>query len=307
MVTKVTPDMTTFDTPFLDATTAADQRLAIGAASSTDLATTQGLVSGKNWLINCGIPINQRVFAGGALAAGVYGYDRWKAGTGGCNITISPTTGVFTHTSGPLQQVIEDSNHLRNRALTFSVEDLTGGSLSVSVGGATGTITAGAGRRSVTLTPTGSGDVTVQLTGTGVTYSRPQLEIGSTATGFEYRNRVQELILCQRYYRKSYDATVAPGTSTATGAFVILLQSLTSASYTAGMQIVFGYPMRAAPTVLVYPKGGGASGSITDDTAGTARTASVTAIGQSGFYVFASTVGSTQINLQGHWTAEAEL
>ncbi|KAF1016173.1 MAG: hypothetical protein GAK31_01662 [Stenotrophomonas maltophilia] len=130
-----------------------------------------------NMLINCGVPINQRDFAGGALAAGAYGYDRWKAGTGGCNVTINASTGVFTHTSGPLQQVVEAPQLAWGKKLTISVEDPSV-SITVSVGGATGTITAGSGRRGVTVTPSGSGNMVVQLTATGATYSRPKLERG---------------------------------------------------------------------------------------------------------------------------------
>lgn len=155
--------------------------------------------SGKNLLINCGLPINQRGFGGGALAAGIYGYDRWKGGTGGCNITINATTGVFTHTSGALQQIVELPVLAWGQPLTISVENPSG-SITVSVGGATGTITSGAGRRGVTLTPTGSGNMTVQLTATGVTYSRPQLERGSEPTAFDARPEALERVLCQRYY-----------------------------------------------------------------------------------------------------------
>ncbi len=157
-------------------------------------------VGGDNMLINCGVPINQRGFAGGALAAGAYGYDRWKAGTGGCNVTINATTGVFTHTSGPLQQIVEAPQLAWGLPLTISVENPSG-NVSVSVGGATGTITAGTGRRGVTLTPSGSGNLTVQLTASGVTYVRPKLERGSAASPFVPRPQALEVVLCQRYYQ----------------------------------------------------------------------------------------------------------
>lgn len=66
----------------------------------SDISDALDQSSFKNLLINGDFAINQRSFAGGALAAGVYGYDRWKAGTGGCNVTLSGS--VLTHTSGPL-------------------------------------------------------------------------------------------------------------------------------------------------------------------------------------------------------------
>lgn len=155
---------------------------------------------GSNMLINCGVPINQRNFMGGALAANTYGYDRWKAGTGGCNVTINQTTGIYTHTSGPLVQVIASPQFAWGRPLTFSVEDPTG-NISVNVGGASGVITAGSGRRGVTITPTGSGNMTVQITASGVTYSRPKLERGSSASRFEYVDVAVETLSCKRFYQ----------------------------------------------------------------------------------------------------------
>ena len=41
-----------------------------------------------------------------------------------------------------------------------------------------------------------------------------QLEVGTNATSFDYRQYGTELALCQRYYEKSYDQSVTPGTST---------------------------------------------------------------------------------------------
>ena len=44
-----------------------------------------------------------------------------------------------------------------------------------------------------------------------------QLEKGSTATSFDYRPYGTEVSLCQRYYEKSYNLDVVPGTSGAAG------------------------------------------------------------------------------------------
>ena len=153
----------------------------------------------KNLLINGDFAINQRSFAGGALAAGVYGFDRWKAGTGGCNVSLS--AGVLTHTSGPLVQVIE-SPSLASKTVTVSVEDPSG-SITVSVDGVTGTITSGSGRRGVSIAvPSGStGNVTLTITATGVTYKRVQLEVGGIASAWESRPVAIEYVLAQRFYQ----------------------------------------------------------------------------------------------------------
>ncbi len=226
-------------------------------------------LGGKNMLINCGLPINQRVFAGGALAAGAYGYDRWKAGAGGCNVTINATTGVFTHTSGPLQQIVEAPVLAWGQPLTISVENPSG-TIAVSVGGATGTITSGTGRRGVTLTPSGSGNMTVQLTATGVTYSRPQLERGSAATSFDARPVAAELAMCQRYYEKSYPMSVAPGVAQQLG------RRGGGQAGVAGSAMYFVQPYmvqkRAVPALTIYNPSNGAGGGVANDNGSTVLT-----------------------------------
>jgi hypothetical protein len=100
-----------------------------------------------NLLINPECRLNQRVFAGGALAAGAYGFDRWKAGAGGCTLTRA-ADGTLT-LDGTLVQVIEAPG-LAGQTVSLSVEDPSG-AIAVDVAGASGTISAGPGRRSVTL------------------------------------------------------------------------------------------------------------------------------------------------------------
>ena len=153
----------------------------------------------RNYLINGDFGINQRDFAGGALSAGSYGHDRWKADTGGANLSVSGDT--VTLTSGTIVQVIE-SPGLGGATVTVSVEDPSG-SITVDVEGQTDTITSGSGRRGITLTvPSGStGDVTVKLSATSVDFKRIQLERGTVATPFEFRPAAIEQALCQRYFQ----------------------------------------------------------------------------------------------------------
>ena len=213
----------------------------------------------KNYLINGDFAINQRVFAGGALAAGVYGFDRWKAGTGGCNISLS--AGVLTHTSGPLVQVIEAPN-LAGKTITVSVEGLSGGSLNVNVEGVTGVIAASAVRAGVTLAvpSTSTGNVTVTLTPASgsVTYKRVQVELGSVATAFEWRPTGIEYGLCLRYFIAI--------TSTSGNAFVM------GAAYTSTLILGFLYlpvEMRAFPA-------GSATGTLLFDPGPIAATGTAT-------------------------------
>jgi len=213
----------------------------------------------KNYLINGAFQINQRNFAGGALAAGAYGYDMWKSGSGGCNVSANLTTGLITHTSGPLVQVIE-SPRLAGVQVTVSVEDLSGGNLSVNVDGQLGTINPGLGRRGTTVTvPIGStGNVTLTLTGTGVTYKNVQLERGPIATSFEVVPIGVTLSMCQRY---AYTHTSNSGVAICMGA---------QSGATAAVAMFFlPVVMRAPPAVSIISgsfRWAGSATSTTDPT-----------------------------------------
>lgn len=191
----------------------------------------------RNLLINGGFSINQRGFAGGALAEGAYGLDRWKAGAGGCTLAVSD--GVVTLT-GALAQIIEAPD-LAGQTVTLSVEDPSA-DLSVSVGGASGTISAGSGRRGVTLTSSETGNITVTIAAaTETSFRRVQLEIGPLATPFERRPAGLELALCRRYFQRAGgndpDENIAPGCITATTLWRGAL--------------IFDPPLRAAPSATI--------------------------------------------------------
>lgn len=146
-----------------------------------------------NRLINPGFTNNQRGWASGAaLAAGVYGVDRFKAGAAGCTATITSAAGAsdqtMTITAGSLQQVIESSS-LELGTYVLSWEGTALG----RVGG--GTYAASP----VTLSHTGVQNETVEWS-TG-TLIRPRLHKGG-AQMFEARHPSDTLRLCQRYFRR---------------------------------------------------------------------------------------------------------
>lgn len=238
---------------------------------------------GKNLLINAEGLINQRVFAGGALAAGVYGYDRFKAGTGGCNFSVS--SGVWTHTSGPIVQIVEAPTGVYGGSVTFSVE-APSATITVTVGGVTGTITAGSGRRGVTLAiPAGSGNLTVQWSATNATYSRPQLERGNAATNFDSRPLGYDTALCQRYYRTVRGDCRFPAT----------------AANQSGVGTLSWPQMRAVPAITVSDPGQTGNNSTGFPTA----VANITAIGAR-MNVYSGGAGDTYC-LDRIFAADAEL
>lgn len=163
----------------------------------------------RNAIINPSGLVNQRGFAGGPLASGDYGYDRWKALGAGCEMSVASSR--FT-LSGTIGQTIEAAG-LAGSTVTISV-DSPDGELGISLGTHSWTIAGGAGRRHVTF-HLGSGeaaDLPLAISATGtVTFGDVQVERGPWPTPFERRPAAIEDLLCRRYFE-----VVHPGFSGAT-------------------------------------------------------------------------------------------
>ncbi|MXQ13849.1 DUF2793 domain-containing protein [Microvirga makkahensis] len=171
----------------------------------------QGLsnVPRANLLINASFCVNQRGFAGGALAEGAYGFDRWKAGPGGCTLTrAADGTMVLT---GALEQIVEVAHasaiagtaDLAGAALTLSVEDPSE-PIPVLIGTRAATIPAGAGRCSVSvvLGETETGHLPIRLDAAAeCSFKNVKLELGSHATPWRGEPLDREEFHCRRYYQ----------------------------------------------------------------------------------------------------------
>jgi hypothetical protein len=149
----------------------------------------------KNRVIDGGFILNQRVYVSGtSLASGVYAHDRWKGGASGCTYTFTQgALGVnttITITAGSLIQVIEGCNLAEGGTYVLSWTGTAQGRLNGGSYGASGTVT-------VTSWTAGT-NLNVEFN-TG-TVGSVQLEVGNTATTFDYRDYGRELIMCQRYY-----------------------------------------------------------------------------------------------------------
>ena len=201
----------------------------------TNGVSTPNTFAFKNRIIDGGFTINQRGYTSGtSLSSGSYGHDRWKGGASGGTYTFTQgSTGVnttITITAGSIIQVIEGANLPEGGTYVLSWTGTAQGKIgagSFGASGITGTITAGT-------------NTNIEFN-TG-TCGNVQLEVGSTATSFDYRPYGTELALCQRYYWK-----IARGTSEPYG---------TTGNTSAGNAIwsQFGLPvtMRATPTVTIY-------------------------------------------------------
>jgi hypothetical protein len=132
-----------------------------------------------------------------------------------------------------------------------------------------------------------------------------QLEVGSQATSFEYRQYTTELQLCQRYFCTSYVSGTAIGTITQTGA---VNRYTDAAGNYCSVQIVYPVSMRIAPTGTIYGVAqGGPAGQVTGDVANKAG-AFVGSGSTSYAYAYANNVASgSGESLRCNFTASAEL
>lgn len=186
----------------------------LGDAASMDVGTGAGTVAAgndgrfdigrfKNKLLNGDGRINNRRFAGGALASGVFGYDRWKAASSGTGVACN--AGLWTLNGSMMQtHELDTANPITGKAVTISLSDPSGPVTVQLVGTTTaaGVIPAGSGQRSVTLTvpaSSGPGIACTLTTSASTTFRNIQMEVGSIATGFESRSLTDEELLCARY------------------------------------------------------------------------------------------------------------
>lgn len=168
-------------------------------AASANATRALGLELFKNKIINGNFVFNQRA-SGDTVAAGVFRFDRWKAGAGGCTASAvtSGADNVVTITEGTLIQVIEDlyvdgGNYVLSWTGTAWARVSFEGSAFTSYA-----------TSPITMTVSANNSITVEFN-TG-TLDKVQLESGTTSTSFERRGRPFELMLCQRYYCTSPSA-----------------------------------------------------------------------------------------------------
>jgi hypothetical protein len=88
-----------------------------------------------------------------------------------------------------------------------------------------------------------------------------QLEVGSTATSFDYRPFTTEFQLAQRYYSKSYSLGTVPGTSY-DSSYAVPAYFLGTGNYGFISSRPFAVAMRTAPTITIYSSTGTA-GAVT--------------------------------------------
>jgi hypothetical protein len=134
-----------------------------------------------------------------------------------------------------------------------------------------------------------------------------QFESGSIATPFERQPYTQQLQNCQRYYEKSYEQSVGPGTTgTTAGPWI---GSVYTSSNGAGYFAVTGFfqtAKRTAPTATIYSPVTGSTTVVRNFTSNADFTAGTVNSGSSDISFISGATGANAA-ICFHWTAQAEV
>lgn len=118
-------------------------------------------------------------------------------------------------------------------------------------------------------------------------------------------NLIDELSLCQRYFEKSYNTDITPGTASNSAGAIFFRAALTAAQ-TFG-SVVFANKKRTNSTIVLYSIVTGSSGVIRNVVAGTDVAGTTFNLGQGAFTVASDASVTDQHAITFHYTADAEL
>lgn len=261
-----------------------------------------------NLLINGDFAINQIGFAGGAIADGEWGHDRWRA-VGASNYSVAAD--VVTVSSGVLAQTIELAAWgLQSQAGKFATISIDAPSAAVWV--QLGTAAAvqitsnGSRRRSarVQIAAGDTGNLTFKIWAVSgaVAFRRVKVEISGAATPWLMRPAAEEFALCTRYLRQGVLNGYMLGVAASTTEVMV-------------QQVEMPLPMRATPAVTFSnPNSAGANtlAVLNDASAWPTTTTALVSVNARGFnaYVTLSTATVTagkSYLVQGQYTARAEV
>lgn len=196
---------------------------------------------------------------------------------------------------------------------TWATDNTLGLNLELALGvGSTRSGTAGVWTYPAAVLISATGATNVMATSGATFYiTGIQLEVGSTATAFDYRSYGHESQLCQRYYEHTYDIGVAAGTATENG-WAWIGSDIPSATTTGTLQsqgLRFETRKRTQPSMTVWDATG-AVGKATRYYIGSGpsnnHTCTTDLITTNSFRVFIAGT-STTTNGAFHWAANAEL
>ena len=124
-----------------------------------------------------------------------------------------------------------------------------------------------------------------------------QLEVGSSATGYEFVDYGNQLLMCQRYY----ETTAYPGVTQSLNTVVTTV--VTSSGNTCGAR--FYVMKRTTPTVVLYSRNGTA-GNVSYSATGGDTPGSAVYLSATGWAITSASAAATA-GIEFGWTASAEL
>jgi hypothetical protein len=151
----------------------------------------------------------------------------------------------------------------------------------------------------------------ISTVGATIRIAQVKLSIGSQVTDFSTRGETigDELMLCQRYYEKSYPINTVPGTAISEGIGRMIPEPISGGLPYISGPIKFFCEKRATPVILIYGSDSGTLGVIADAYAANSRTV-VTVVNpySTGFSELQlSTNPAADVVYEFNYTADAEL
>lgn len=152
-------------------------------------------------------------------------------------------------------------------------------------------------------------DVTDTTLGDFLYLAGVQLEAGTVATPFERRDYGQELMMCQRYYEKSYPIATVPGASSITAGMSWLVNGYSSSIYVL-CTTTFKATKRTSATIAYWDAAGNSLRTTSLTGGGLSQVDNnnniyATIASESGFFIYVLAAPSLNYGVQ--WTASAEL
>jgi hypothetical protein len=178
-----------------------------------------------------------------------------------------------------------------------------------TLGQAIGTSQTTAGVIGVRVRITGVSSGNLYALNNGFIVEQGQINLGSTLGTWQRAGNTnsEELRMCQRFYQKSYDLLVAPGTASNFNGLVFTNGGVTTSASHA-VNSFFKVSLRAAPTATSYDLAGTSGKYTIFDSAGTANsgfTPSGFVAGENSVYLVANAVTTPGIGC--HYTVDAEI
>ena len=214
------------------------------------------------------------------------------------------TTSLFIKSSSA--RVVTWSAYYANSADNFSAKTL------ISSGTINATTTADFFSFSFNAGSNAGNGIAIELTtgglgiGETIIYDQLQLEKSSIATEFECRLVSAEIILCQRYFYKTYNLATAIGSISLGGCVELKTQSTNS--FHTFPTLKFSSFMRVSPTVTLYSPNTGASSSAYNTSSTLDVSAVSSLVGDSGTNVYINNVSiGAGVSLLVHVVASAEI